>query len=144
MSEAAVVNRDGAGASEAFEGALSRRATAPDAREVAHHVRNLIYDVYPQTVEVVWPRQGSVGWGIGPKKMSEHFCYLLPFKQHVTLGFYHGAELADPAGLLRAGSASGKSNVAMQSIRLTSVEEVQRPEVRALVEEAVRDIRSRQ
>lgn len=142
MSQAAVVNRDGAGASEAFDGVLGD--SSAQVRDIAHAVRDLLYDVLPEAVEVVWPRQGSVGWGIGPKKMSEHFCYLLPFKQHVTLGFYHGAELADPAGLLRAGSASGKSNVAMQSMRLTSVEEVQRPEVRALVEQAVRDIRARQ
>ena len=25
----------------------------------------LIYDVLPQTVEGVWPRQASVGWGTG-------------------------------------------------------------------------------
>jgi hypothetical protein len=135
---AALVNRDGPGSSEAFDAAVGQRS-APELRELAHAVRDLVYDVYPETVEVVWPRQGSIGWGVGPKKMSEHFCYLLPFRQHVTLGFYYGAELADPAGLLR----SGTGNAAMRSLKITSADDVRRPELRALIEEAVRDIRSR-
>jgi hypothetical protein len=139
MADAAVVNREGRGARDAFDGALSSRR-ALVVRDVAHAVRDLVYDVYPETVEVVWPRQGSVGWGIGPKKMSEHFCYLLPFKDHVTFGFYYGAELDDPAGLLR----SGAGNAAMRSLRLATLDDVHRPELRALVEEAVGDVRERQ
>jgi hypothetical protein len=49
-------------------------------QELARAVRDLIYDVLPQTVEVVWPRQGSVGWGTGPKKFTEQFAYLMPFQ----------------------------------------------------------------
>jgi hypothetical protein len=49
-------------------------------QELARAVRDLIYDVLPQTVEVVWPRQGSVGWGTGVKKFTEQFAYLMPFK----------------------------------------------------------------
>jgi hypothetical protein len=30
-------------------------------QELARAVRDLVYEVLPQTVEVVWPRQGSVG-----------------------------------------------------------------------------------
>jgi hypothetical protein len=55
-------------------------------QELARAVRDLIYDVLPQTVEVVWPRQGSVGWGTGPKKFTEQFAYLMPFQRHVTPG----------------------------------------------------------
>jgi hypothetical protein len=72
----------------------------PEVRDLALAVRRLVYDVLPQTVEVIWPKQGSVGWGTGPKKFTEQFAYLMPFKQHVTLGFYYGGELPDPAGLL--------------------------------------------
>jgi hypothetical protein len=72
-------------------------------QELARAVRDLIYDVLPQTVEVVWPRQGSVGWGTGPKKFTEQFAYLMPFQRHVTLGFYHGGELPDPRGRWQAG-----------------------------------------
>ncbi len=98
MAEAAgIVNRAGREDDQAFGGILS---DAPqEIAELACAVRDLVYDVLPQTVEVVWPRQGSVGWGTGPKKVSEQFAYLMPFKRHVTLGFYYGGELPDPARL---------------------------------------------
>ena len=64
--------------------------STPAIQELARAVRDLIYDVLPETVEVVWPRQGSVGWGTGPKKFTEQFAYLMPFQRHVTLGLYHG------------------------------------------------------
>ena len=51
-------------------------------------------------VEVPWPRQRVVGYGVGPKKMSEHFCYLAAHNDHVNLGFKYGAALPDPEGLL--------------------------------------------
>jgi hypothetical protein len=30
----------------------------------------------PDVVRVVWPHQKTVGYGVGPKKMSEHYAYL--------------------------------------------------------------------
>lgn len=65
--------------------------------------------------------------------MSEQFAYLMPFKRHVTFGFYHGAELPDPAGLLGGPSPN---RGAMRSLRLTAIDEVERPELRALVRAA--------
>jgi hypothetical protein len=62
-------------------------ASSPAIQQLARAVRNLIYDVLPQTIEVAWPRQGSVGWGTGVKKFTEQFAYLMPFKRHVTLAF---------------------------------------------------------
>lgn len=101
-------------------------------------VRGLIYDAWPETVDVVWPKQGSVGWGTGPKKLTEQFAYLMAFSRHVTLGFYHGGDLPDPAGLLPAqGGRQVSGRLAMRSLRLASVEEVNRPEVRALISAAV-------
>ncbi len=75
-------------------------ASSPEVQELALALRDLVYKVLPQTDEVVWPRQGSVGWGTGPKKFTEQFAYLMPFKKHVTLGFYRGGELPDPDDLL--------------------------------------------
>ena len=72
----------------------------PQVRDLAVKTRSLIQDLYPDVVEVPWPRQNVVGYGVGPKKMSEHFCYIAFHKDHVNLGFNQGAELADPTGLL--------------------------------------------
>jgi hypothetical protein len=72
----------------------------PHVRDLASRTRSLIVDVYPEVVKVPWPRQNVAGYGIGPKKMSEHFCYIALHKDHVNLGFNQGAELPDPEGLL--------------------------------------------
>ena len=141
MAEAAVVNRDGPAERAAFDGVVAR--STPEVRPLAYAVRELVYDVYPQTVEVVWPQQGSVGWGIGPKKFSQQFCYFMPYTKHVTLGFYYGGELADAAGLLGAGGRQVSGKLSMRSIKVASLEDARRPEVRALVEAAVSHLRGR-
>lgn len=53
----------------------------------------------PAVVRVVWPHQRTVGYGIGPKKMSEHYAYLAVHPRHVNLGCTYGARLDDD-GLL--------------------------------------------
>src|SRR5688572_20027984 len=95
---AGLINSDGRASDSAFGAILEGHSDDVVALAVA--VRDLIYDVLPGTVEVVWPRQRSVGWGTGPRKFSEQFCYLQAYKKHVSLGFYHGGELNDPDGLL--------------------------------------------
>ena len=69
-------------------------------QEIARRLRELIVDVSPDVVEVPWPKQRIVGYGVGPKKMSEHFCYIGAHRDHANLGFYYGAELPDPEGLM--------------------------------------------
>lgn len=59
----------------------------PDVQDLAVRARFLIIDVYPDVVEVPWPRQNVVGYGVGPKKTSEHFCYIAFHNDHVNLGF---------------------------------------------------------
>jgi hypothetical protein len=109
----------------------------PAVQELARAVRDLIYDILPQTVEVVWPRQGSVGWGTGAKKFTEQFAYLMPFKRHVTLGFYHGGELPDPHGLLpEAGGRQVGGTLTMRSLRISSPEQIRDPALRTLIEAA--------
>jgi len=114
---AGIVNRDGLQNDATFRDAVSARSAV--IQQLAFAVRALVFDVLPETVEVVWPKQGSVGWGIGPKKSTEQFAYLMPFAQHVTLGFYHGGALADPARLLPvAGGKQVSGALAMRSLRL--------------------------
>ena len=102
----------------------------PAVRELAHRVRSLIAEVFPGVVEVPWPTQRVAGYGVGPKKMSEHFCYIAAHRDHVNLGFYYGAELPDPEGLLQG---PGKR---LRHIPLASTAELERPAVRHLVHAA--------
>lgn len=136
MAESAgVINRDGRGNDAEFAALIA--ASPPAVGELATAVRDLVYDVLPTTVEVVWPRQKSVGWGIGPKKFTEQFAYLMPFKGHVTLGFYRGGELPDPEGLLpTSGGTQVSGKLSMRSIKISHPDEVARPALRALIEAA--------
>ena len=69
-------------------------------KDIARETRKLIYAILPDVVEIVWVRQKNAGYGTGAKKKSEHFCWIMPAKNHVTLGFNYGTELPDPNNLL--------------------------------------------
>lgn len=84
----------------------------------------------PSVVEVPWPRQRVIGYGVGPKKMSEHFCYIGVYKDHVNLGFNYGAELPDPEGLLQG---SGKL---LRHVKISDPEDLSNSALRRLVQVA--------
>ena len=48
---------------------------------------------------MVWPHQRTVGYGVGPKKMSEHYAYVAVHPRHINVGCNYGAHL-DDGGLL--------------------------------------------
>ena len=105
-------------------------------QDLARRLRTLIYDVHPDAVEVAWPNQGIAGYGVGPKKMSEHYAYIAPKSKHVNLGFMYGAALDDPDGLLEG---TGKK---LRHVKVRSVEEAERPALRRLLERAVAERRT--
>jgi Domain of unknown function (DU1801) len=106
-------------------------AVAPDnVAALSRSARALIFDVLPTTVEVVWPRQRTAGYGTGPKKMTEHFCWLAPQRKHLVFGFYYGAELPDPEGVLDG------TGTLMRHVKVRSEEDLRNPAVRQLVEVA--------
>lgn len=71
-----------------------------EVQELMVACRKLIYDTLPEVVECPWLVQKIIGYGTGPKKMTEHFSWLKPNKKHVTFGFNYGAELPDPSSIL--------------------------------------------
>lgn len=63
----------------------------------------------------------------------------MPFKGHVTLGFYYGGELPDPAGLLpESGGRQVSGRLAMRSVKLTSLDGVNQPALRSMIQAATR------
>lgn len=105
--------------------------TVPEMRPIAQRLREVIVEVDPDTVEVVRLGDRAATYGVGPKKMSEGYSYILPHKHWVNLGFYKGADLPDPASLLEG---TGKK---LRHVKVRSVEEAERPELRTLIEEAL-------
>jgi hypothetical protein len=72
---------------------------APGVADLVRAADELVREVDPDVVRVVWPHQGTVGYGVGPAKNSEHYAYLATFARHLNLGFNRGASL-EHGGLL--------------------------------------------
>ena len=104
--------------------------------ELANALRKLIAQKYPGVIEVVWKQQRIIGYGIGPKKMSEHFTYIAPFKNHVNLGFYYGAELPDPHQLL---SGTGKK---LRHVKIHNISNIT-PELGTLIELSIKNLQNK-
>jgi hypothetical protein len=136
--EAGAVNDRGRDNDDDFRQMIQPRSE--EVQALALRTRDLVYDVFPDTVEVIWHRQGSVGWGIGPKKFSEQFSYFMPYARHVTLGFYRGGDLPDPEGLLpRSGARQVSGKLSMRSIKITDPAQLDDPALRTLIEAAVEE-----
>ena len=116
------------GENGSFEDVL--RLSNAEVREIAHATRALLAEVMPNITEVPWVRQRIAGYGVGPRKMSEHFCYIAPQKTRVNLGFLYGAELPDPESLLEG------NGQLLRHIKLYSLEDLARPAVKKLVQNA--------
>jgi hypothetical protein len=100
-------------------------------QQLARLSRDLIYTVLPETVEVVWQKQKTVGYGTGAKKMTEQFSWLAPASKHITFGFYYGAELPDPEQLLEG---SGKL---LRHVKIRSEQDLAKAALRELLEHAI-------
>jgi hypothetical protein len=83
--------------SDGWEDLLGR--LSPEVAALVAAADALIRRTDPAVVRVVWPHQKTVGYGVGPKKMSEHYAYLAVHPRHVNLGCNYGAHL-DDGGLL--------------------------------------------
>jgi hypothetical protein len=103
----------------------------PEVGEMVEFLRNLIIELHPDTVEVPRPGERSLGYGIGPKKMSEAYAYLMPQTDYVNLGFYHGASLKDPEGLLEG---TGKG---LRHVKVYDLEQAGQLAVRQLILESI-------
>jgi hypothetical protein len=100
---------------------------------IAGQLRGLIEQVYPRAFEVAWPKQRIIGYGVGPKKMTEHFCYVGLHAKHVNLGFYYGASLDDLQGVMEG---TGEN---MRHVKVRNLAEASAPALRRLVELAVEE-----
>ena len=98
-----------------------------DVAALARQAKAVIQAVMPDVVEVVWLNQRISGYGVGPKKMSEQFCYIALFKERINLGFYYGSDLPDPQNLLEG---SGKN---LRHVKISHSEQLENPALRDLV-----------
>jgi hypothetical protein len=109
---------------------------SPEVQQIARQLRVLIETVHPDAVEVPRPGERTAGYGVGPKKMSETYAYIGVYHKYVNLGFYHGASLLDPDGLL---NGAGKQ---LRHVKVRSLKEVDQAALRHLLEAALQERRA--
>ena len=114
-----------------FKDALA--SSNPQTKKLAIALRKLISQVYPKVFEVPWPRLQVIGYGIGPKKSTEHFCYIGLFDQHVNLGLNYGLALPDPDKLLEG---SGKK---FRHVKIETLQDVNHPGLKKLLQAAIKE-----
>jgi len=105
--------------------------TEDSQKQTLTSLRNLILAIHPDAFEVVRLGERAATYGVGPKKNSEGYAYLLPHKNWVNLGFMFGVNLPDPEGLLEG---SGKK---MRHVKIHSPQEAENPSLRKLIEAAL-------
>ena len=105
----------------------------PEMQKIAKEARAIIRKLHADTTEVVRLGDRAATYGLGPKKMSEGYAYISPQSGHVNLGFFYGASLPDPDGLLEG---TGKN---MRHVKLRSSADVKK--ARGLVEAALTERR---
>jgi hypothetical protein len=107
----------------------------PAIAAIVNALKARITSMHRDHVEIVWPRMRIASYGIGPKKMSEHYAYIAPQTKHVNLGFYHGAALKDPNRLLEG---EGKN---LRHVKIHSVSEVSKKELGDLLKASLEERR---
>ena len=117
---------------DGFEEILTK--ASPAVQEMAKRTRALIKEIMPDVGKVPWPKQKYAGYGVGPKKMSEHFCYIGLFKNHINLGFNYGAELPDPENLLEGTGAL------FRHIKINKQEQLEQAALSQLLEAATKHL----
>lgn len=101
--------------------------------EICMKIKMMVKEIHPGAVELIWEKQKIASYGVGPKKMTEHYVYMGIFKKHVNLGFYYGTVLNDPKNLLKG---TGKN---MRHIKISKIEELDDPNIKELIVEAYKE-----
>ena len=102
---------------------------------VIRRLRKIIIEIDADACEVVRLGDRAATYGVGPKKMSEGYVYLLPHASWVNLGFYKGADLKDPKNLMEGTGAK------MRHVKIRSIEDADQPGIRALIKDALKERR---
>lgn len=94
-------------------------------QEVVADVRQIVKDASPDSTE-------SVKWGQPVYEQNGPFAYVKAHKNSVNLGFWRGADLKDPKGLLEGSGAN------MRHVKIKKPDDVTKKEFQALVKQAVK------
>ena len=102
-------------------------------RPIVTSLRQVVLEIDLKACEVVRLGDRAITFGVGPKKMSEGYTYILPHKSWVNLGFYKGVSIADKSNTLEG---TGKN---MRHVKIRSFEDSNRSDIKDLIRHAVEE-----
>lgn len=100
-------------------------------RPILARLRETVLAVHPEACETVRLGDRAATYGLGPRKMIDGYAYVMPHSEWVNLGFFQGASLSDPHGLLEDNGAK------LRHVKIRSTADADRPEIRELIAAAV-------
>lgn len=106
----------------------------PPIQSLALGVRTFVHQQLAPCHEYIFDMRSKVVlvYGATEHVIADGICIIGVYTRHVTLGFPRGANLNDPAGILRG---AGKG---MRHLRIHGLSELERPEIRAFLRQARR------
>jgi hypothetical protein len=75
----------------------------PETRHIVLQLREFVWDLYPQTNELIYDNYNALAFGWSPtEKVGHTFCSIAVGRtsKNIHFGFYWGAELSDPEKIL--------------------------------------------
>jgi hypothetical protein len=116
---------------EQLDGFIARYL--PEIGDYAYEVLAKMRSFLPGAIEMVYDNYNGLVIGFGPtERPSEAVFSMIVLPHHISICFLTGAKLKDPKKILR-----GSGNI-VRHIRLEEVMDLDKPVVRALIEQAIK------
>lgn len=103
---------------------------APDVRNLALGLRDLVFEVEPKAIEQIDLPAHLLAYGYA-KTYTHLMCVIILYKEYVNLGFPAGVDLPDPEGLLEG---TGKR---ARHVKVRDLSQIDSPEIAALIQASV-------
>ncbi|HKY79829.1 MAG TPA: DUF1801 domain-containing protein [Anaerolineales bacterium] len=103
---------------------------APDVRNLALALRDLVFEIEPNALEQIDVPAHLLAYGYA-KTYAHLVCVVSLYGEYVNLGFPRGVDLPDPEGLLEG---SGKQ---ARHVKIEALSQAESPEISAMVQASV-------
>ena len=101
----------------------------PDVQAISQALRTMVMGTMPEAIECLFASQDHVSY-LSTQSARDELVYICPMKDYVRLGFYYGANLPNPQGIL---VGEGKR---LRHVKVRTRQEAHNPALERLVESA--------